>query len=86
MSLMHSEHTQPSATEVDSARAYVQAWRVREGELQALRLRDVRALSEPDSARRFAQLFSGHLPELPRPGSGLVEQQKIFSRLRQTAE
>ncbi len=86
ISLMPKQYPKPSATEMDSARAYVHAWRERAAILEALRLRDLRALSERDAARRFAELLRGPLPAPPRPSSGLVEQQRILSRLRRTPE
>jgi hypothetical protein len=86
ISFMPEQHREPSTAKVDAARAYVRAWRERVAALEALRLRDLRALSELDAARRFAELLRGRLPAPPKPASGLVEQQRILSRLRRTPE
>jgi nucleotide-binding universal stress UspA family protein len=75
--LQHSRETGP-------ARAYAQAWVKRAEMLDAERLRDLRALSELDGARRFANLLQAGVPAASRPNSGLVEQQRIFARLRRT--
>lgn len=83
---MRKQHPEPSATEMGSARAYVRAWRERAAILEAERLRDLRALSELEAARRFAELLQGRLPAPPRSTCGLVEQQRILSRLRRTPE
>lgn len=67
------------------AGAYAHKWEKAGVALEAERLRELRALSELEAARRFARLLSGPLPYSLRPGSGLVEQQRIFSRIRHTA-
>lgn len=75
---------QPTAIELHAAQAYARAWRGRAALLETERLRDLRALSERDAARRFVDLLQGPPPGAPRPSSGLVEQQRILSRLRRT--
>ena len=78
--------TAPPPTPDDhAARAYAQAWRERAQALEAERLRDLRGLSEYDAALRFVMLSQTRVPPA-RPGSGLVEQQRIFSRLRRAPE
>lgn len=67
---------------LSGAQAYVHAWAERGRLLDAQRLGDLRALSEFDAAQRFARLLSLPLPYPLRPDSGLVEQQRIFARLR----
>ena len=66
----------------DSAAELVRRWRRAGDALETQRLEDLRSLSEADSARRFANLLrlEGSYPL--RPSSGLVEQQRIFERLR----
>lgn len=64
------------------AQAYVQAWRRAETLLENKRLCALRQLSEEEAAQRFARLLCTSESYPLRNGSGLVEQQRIFSRLR----
>lgn len=68
------------------AKAYVRFWATAEAELEAERLRDLRELTEAESARRFMRLLQMPGPYPLRSGSGLVEQQRIFSRLRHSSK
>jgi len=70
--------------EIDAraARTWVERWRRAESELQARRLSALRALSEYQSARYFANLLRLEGTYPLRPSSGLIEQQRIFDRLR----
>jgi len=69
-------------TDQTDARRYVNVWRRAAAELDGQRLRDLRQLSEEEAARRFATLLCMPPPYPLREGSGLVEQQRIFARLR----
>lgn len=62
---------------------YAAAWRRAEVELEAKRLQWLRQLTEEESARCFAELLSSVGEVALRPGSGLVEQQRIIARLRE---
>lgn len=73
---------EPKARHNIGAKEYVSAWRRAGSELDRERLRDLRQLSETDAAERFARLLRLPRPYPLRRGSGLVEQQRIFSRLR----
>ncbi|MFT3792881.1 MAG: hypothetical protein QM741_17840 [Rudaea sp.] len=65
-----------------NAQAYVRAWQRTGDALERERLRELRGMSESESARRFVLLGLG-VPLAPlRRDCGLVEQQRIFSRLR----
>lgn len=64
------------------AQAYVRAWRRTAALLDKGRLGELRALSEVEAAQQFARLLRMPPPYPLRPSSGLVEQQRIFSRLR----
>lgn len=64
------------------AERYVRVWGRAAAELDRERLRDLRQLSEVEAARRFADLLCVPPPYPLREGSGLVEQQRIFARLR----
>lgn len=68
------------------AKAYVRFWAAAEAELEAERLRDLRQLTETESARRFMALLQMPGPYPLRSSSGLVEQQRIFSRLRHSSK
>jgi len=52
-------------------------------EMEARRLSGLRTLTEREAAERFATLLRLEGAPPLRPSSGLVEQQRIFSRLRQ---
>ena len=69
----------------DSAAELVRRWRRAEDLLEAQRLQELKSLSELESARRFASLLRLHTPYPARPSSGLVEQQRVFDRLRDPA-
>jgi len=66
----------------DSAAEFARRWRCAGDALEARRLEDLSSLSERDSARRFANLLRLEGAYPLRPSSGLVEQQRIFDRLR----
>ncbi len=61
----------------------VASWRRAQSALEAERLQRLRNLSERDAAKQFDRLLqlSGSYPL--RPTSGLVEQQRILTRLRE---
>lgn len=61
---------------------YASAWRRAGPELERVRLRELRELSETEAAKRFALLLRLPGPYPLRRSSGLVEQQRILSRLR----
>jgi len=64
------------------AELLVDAWQRAQPELEAERLRALRQMTERESAWRFAHLLCLVKPCPLRESSGLVEQQRIFSRLR----
>ena len=61
-----------------------QTWASAATALDKLRRRELAAMTDDDTRRAVADLFAGapmlDLP--PRMSSGLVEQQRLFSRLR----
>ena len=69
----------------DGARVLVAAWQRAHDALEAERQSKLRRLSERDSAQCFARLLRLSTPYPLRDGSGLVEQQRIFARLRNQA-
>lgn len=69
----------------DGARTLAATWRRAHDALEAERLSELRRLSERDSAQRFARLLRLSMPYPLRESSGLVEQQRIFARLRNQA-
>lgn len=64
------------------AKAMVEVWHKAQVVLDDERLKRLRNLSEQDSARQFARLLQIPGPYPLRPSSGLVEQQRLLSRLR----
>jgi len=66
-----------------TARELAERWEHAGSELDARRLSDLRALSERGAAERFATLLRLEGAYPLRPSSGLVEQQRVFDRLRQ---
>jgi len=64
------------------ARAYAKAWRQAEPQLETERLRALRQLTEKESAQHFARLLCLTAAYPIRNSSGLVEQQRLFSKLR----
>ncbi|MDA8108669.1 MAG: hypothetical protein M0015_08565 [Betaproteobacteria bacterium] len=68
-------------------RRWVETWR-RAGEaLDAQRRREIESLTDHDARRAVAELFALPAPAdlPPRDDSGLVLQQRLFSRLRRRA-
>ena len=64
------------------SQAYANAWRRAAPELEKERLHALRLLTEEDAAQLFAKLSAAAESFPLRDGSGLVEQQRIFSLLR----
>jgi len=69
-------------TDQQTARDLAKRWERAECELDARRLSGLRALGEREAAERFATLLRLEGAYPLRPSSGLVEQQRIFNRLR----
>jgi hypothetical protein len=65
--------------------AMVDRWRQSQPGLEEERLQRLRGLSERDAALQFSRLLQISGPYPLRPTSGLVEQQRILARLRQSA-
>lgn len=55
--------------------------------LHALRCRELEAMTDDDTRRAIADIFSSAPPDdaPPRMSSGLVEQQRLFESLRRRA-
>lgn len=55
--------------------------------LKDVRRRELQAMTDEDVRRAIADVFSVPAPQdlPPRTSSGLVEQQRLFARLRRTA-
>lgn len=66
---------------------WAETWERAGRALEALRRRELQAMTDDDVRRAIADLFSdAMLADLPpRVTSGLVEQQRLFARLRQPA-
>jgi hypothetical protein len=86
MSVDASKQTSWTSEERDAARRWVEAWRSAGPALEAVRVRELRAL---DGHRAIA-LLTGPAdyraePRKARPSSGLVEQQRWFMKARKSA-
>jgi hypothetical protein len=68
----------------EQKRRWMEQWRAAGPALRELRARELRAMSEQDSARAFDRLDlppgAGYRRPADRQGCGLVEQQRIFSK------
>lgn len=63
--------------------AFVAAWRIASTRLEALRRRDLRNVVVADHIEALNGAFEAALAGgPPRTGSGLVEQQAVFARMR----
>ena len=71
----------------DTIERWVATWDSAGKALETLRRGQLQAMSDDDVRRAVADLFEGtHWLKLrPRITSGLVEQQRLFSRLRRSA-
>ena len=66
-----------------SLRRWVETWRRAAPELEAVGRRELAALTDDEARAAAEDLLSLPLaPDLPERGSGLVEQQRWFMRLR----
>jgi hypothetical protein len=72
-----------SPEDVALGRAWVAAWREAAPRLEAIRRRELRAI---DAFTAISHLCGPadytEAPRAPRPTSGLIEQQRLFARLR----
>ena len=64
-------------------RAFVDAWRVASERLEELRRRDLRDINVADRIEALNGAFEATLARPARTSSGLVEQQAVFTRMRQ---
>ena len=66
---------------------WAETWERAGRKLDALRRRELQAMTDDDVRRAVADLFSGVAPSdlPPRTSSGLVEQQRLFAALRKRA-
>ena len=63
-------------------RAFVDAWRMASDRLEALRREDLRRIEVSGQIEALASAFEATLAGPIRKSSGLVEQQKVFARMR----
>ena len=70
--------------EKEQLRLWVETWKRAGPELEAIRRRELREMTDQQASAAAADLLMFPLPhDMPlRPGSGLVEQQRRFARLR----
>jgi hypothetical protein len=72
----------PGKSGEDGAKTLVAVWQRAHDALEVERQRNLRQLSEQGSAQCFARLLRLSTPYPLRESSGLVEQQRVFARLR----
>ena len=63
-------------------RAFVEAWKIASARLEELRRRDLLAVKTADHIEALNGAFEASLAAPARKGSGLVEQQAIFARMK----
>ena len=63
-------------------RAFVGAWQIASERLEALRREHLRAVEVSDHIEALAGAFEATLQGPVRKSSGLVEQQKVFARMK----
>ena len=72
-----------TATDQENARRWMQAWRTAGPLLEQVRAEEIRATDTVKAMEMLDDAFSSAIwLNQPRTGSGLVEQQEIFSRAR----
>ena len=69
-------------SERDQIRRAIQTWRAAEEPLAQERRNRLRAMTDEDVRTAVLDLLSLPYPDLPERGSGLVEQQRAFRRIR----
>lgn len=72
--------------EKEQIRQWVETWKRAGPELEAIRRRELQAMTDVQASAAAADVLMFPLPdEMPlREGSGLVEQQRRFAALRRT--
>ena len=69
--------------QIAEGRRWVKAWAEAAPELERLRRQELRALDAFDTIALLCGPADYHVePRAPRPTSGLVEQQRLFQRMR----
>lgn len=72
-----------SPEQVARGRAWVKTWRDAAPRLEAIRRRELRELDTVAAIARLCGPADYHeAPRAPRPTSGMIEQQRLFARLR----
>lgn len=72
-----------SPEEVAAGRRWVQTWRDAAPRLEAIRRRELRQLDTFTAISRLCGTAGyREAPRAPRPTSGLIEQQRLFAKLR----
>ena len=67
-------------------RDFVERWKIASKRLEALRRRDLRDVNVARHIMALNGAFEATLTRPVRKGSGLVEQQAIFSRMRRASD
>lgn len=71
----------------DVLKRWADNWTAADRALKDVRRRELQSMTDEDVRRAIADIFSVPIPQdlPPRTSSGLIEQQRLFARLRRTA-
>jgi hypothetical protein len=80
---MNPQPTPLPPDEREMIKRWIEAWKAAGPELEKMRAEDIRSADTALAIEQLADAFASALYlHRPRPDSGLVEQQRWFSRLR----
>jgi len=66
----------------DDLQRWVHAWNIAGAHLAGERAERLRAMADDDARKIIARIFSGFMPARRERESGLVEQQRLFRKLK----
>jgi hypothetical protein len=69
-------------SEADDIRRHIAAWRTAHAFLEKDRLERLRSMTDDECRAIIARIFGGRAPTSANRTSGLIEQQRLFRRLR----
>lgn len=66
----------------DDLQRWVRAWNIAGAHLASERAVRLRAMADDDARKIIARIFSGSMPARLERESGLIEQQRLFRKLK----
>ena len=66
----------------DELQRWVRAWNIAGAHLAGERANRLRAMADDDARKIIARIFSGPLPTRLERESGLIQQQRLFRKLK----